>query len=518
MDSSDKSFIDSLETFKDLFDNAYDLIHIVHPDGTIIYVNNAWEKHLEYSQKEVQGQSIYLLVYSEDRDAFKNYRSEVITGRLLDNNIEVRMQSKSGKIITVEGFLSVRTSNNKAIYTRGIFRDISKRIENEFQLRLLNETLKERENNLQQLLIHAPDAVIVIDKQSIISYWNPKARELFGWSEQEAVGRNLADTIIPPQYREAHTKGMNRYLSTGQAHVLNQSIEVTALNKDGKEFYISLTISTTIQNGDLAFIAFIRNIDKEKRNELELDKKRKELEQSNKELEQFAYVASHDLQEPIRKVHLYSNMVLADTNLNKRSKEHLEKVIASAERMKGLVNSLLNFSRHTRQKYEFEKVSLSQIIQQVLVDYELLIEEKEARIQIDSLPTIEANPIQLTQLFYNLIGNSLKFSKMDIQPLITVSSEIINEERTSEWPQLNPGAEYIEVNITDNGVGFDQEYASKIFSIFQRLPHQKEFEGYGIGLAICKKIIENHKGVIWAEGTVNQGAKFHFILPCTQSK
>lgn len=217
LDTSGKSIIDSLETFKDLFDSAYDLIHIVHPDGSIIYVNNAWEKHLEYSQNEIQGQSIYLLVYSEDQDRFKNYRIDIIAGRLVDSNIEVRMQSKSGKIITVEGFLSVRNSNNKAVYTRGIFRDITKRIENESKLRLLNERLKEREGNLQQLLTHAPDAIIVIDKQSIIRYWNPKAEKIFGWSEKEVLGKNLADTIIPAQYREAHNKGMNRYLSTGEA-------------------------------------------------------------------------------------------------------------------------------------------------------------------------------------------------------------------------------------------------------------------------------------------------------------
>ena len=275
MTSPDKQLIDSLETYKDLFDNAHDLIHIIYPDGTILYVNKAWEKLLEYTQEEVQGSSIYSIVIPQDREAFVGYRQDVIKGISYDKKIEVRLLSKSGREISVEGFVSVRKKDGQALYTRGIFRDISTRIRNERELKLLNETLIERENNLQQLLAHAPDAVIVIDAESKILYWNPKAVVIFGWTQTEAIGQKLADTIIPPQYREAHYSGMNRFLTTGEARVQNQTIELTALNKEGKEFYISITISTTQQNGKPAFIAFLRNIDKEKRNELELEKKAK---------------------------------------------------------------------------------------------------------------------------------------------------------------------------------------------------------------------------------------------------
>lgn len=518
MISPDNALIESLETFKDLFDHAHDLIHIIDPDGTILYVNNAWEKHLEFTQEEVQSHSIYSIVAPEDRESFMNYRQDVMKSIANDKRVEVRFCSKSGTEITLEGFVSARFKDGKVLYTRGIFRDISARIHNERELKLLNETLKERESNLQQLLTHAPDAVIVIDAESNILYWNPQAVTLFGWTQEEAIGKKLADTIIPPQFREAHNKGMNRYLSTGEAHVLNQTIELTALNRQGAEFYISLTISTTHQNGKLAFIAFLRNIDKEKRNELELEKKRKELEQSNEELEQFAYVASHDLQEPLRKIQFYTNTVLDDGDLDDRSKKYIEKVSESARRMKALISSLLDFSRLSQSNHYFEETDLNIVVSLVLTDFELLIRQKAALVESDVLPTIEAIPLQMNQLLFNLIGNSLKFSKRNEPPIIKINGNKMEDGRIKQFPQLRSGIDYCEIKISDNGIGFNQEYGEKIFTIFQRLNQRSQYEGYGIGLAVCQKIVENHKGIIWAEGQPQAGATFGFIVPYRQKE
>lgn len=518
MNIQDQQVIQSLETYKDLFDHAHDLIHILHLDGSVIYVNKAWEKHLDYTQEEVQGKSIYSYVAGESREAFTHYRRNVVNGTIKDKEIIVTLQSKTGNKINVEGLISVKTNEGIPLYTRGFFRDITTRLRNENQLKLFNEELKERETNLQQLLTNAPDAVIVIDEESTITYWNPKATSIFGWTAQEVIGKKLTDTIVPPQHRQAHNNGLKRYVTTGEAHVLNKTVELTALNKDGIAFYISLTISNTRQNGKRAFIAFIRNIDAEKRNELELEKKQQELELSNKELEQFAYVASHDLQEPLRKIQFFTGFVLEDDSLNEQSRKHLEKVHDSAVRMKGLIKGLLEYSHLSQISLFFEQTDLNAITSNVLSDLELIIRQKEAIIEVGSLPAVEAIPMQISQLFSNLIGNGLKFSRPDTTPHIKITSSPLSIESIEAFPKLNTSKEYHQIIISDNGIGFEQQFSQKIFTIFQRLNQKTHYEGYGIGLAVCAKIVERHGGVIYAESQPNEGATFVVVLPATQDR
>ena len=200
----------------------------------------------------------------------------------------------------------------------------------------------------------------------------------------------------------------------------------------------------------------------------------------------------------------------------KIQKKYLLKVIESAQRMKGLIRSLLDFSKLSHGNFYFEETDLNTLARLVLTDYELMIMQKGALIEIDQLPTIEAIPLQMNQLFFNLIGNSLKFSKPNVAPIIKITGEKVNDQKKYEFPQFNPGTEYYEIRIKDNGIGFNQEYGEKIFTIFQRLNQRSQYEGYGIGLAVCLKIIENHKGFIWAEGQTRAGATFSFVLPCRQ--
>jgi two-component system, LuxR family, sensor kinase FixL len=322
--------VEKVETFKDLFDNAHDLIHIVEPDGTILYVNNAWTKVLGYSQREMKGKSIYSAVYPADRERFVMHRQAIINGGAKKAEIVIRMLSKSEDVIYTEGFISSKVIDNVTLYTRGIFRDITSRIQHEAELKSLVEKLREREANLEQLFVHAPDAIVVVDTQSQIRYWNPKAEQIFGWTFNEVSGRSLTEVIIPPKYYEAHTAGMKRYISTGEQHVLNKTIEITALKKDRTEFFVGLTISPTLQNGEPAFIAFIRDIDQQKQNEKELEQQKIQLEQkgrqleaSNSQLEQYAHVASHDMKEPIRKILTFSERLKmnADNNLSSNQKK-----------------------------------------------------------------------------------------------------------------------------------------------------------------------------------------------------
>ncbi|WP_121353523.1 PAS domain-containing protein [Flavisolibacter nicotianae] len=248
----------------------------------------------------------------------------------------------------------------------------------------------------------------------------------------------------------------------------------------------------------------------------ELEQANKQLLAINDELQQFAYVSSHDLQEPLRKIRLYASLLSQSIEKEGGANTHLQKINASAERMSSLIHSLLEYSRTTNATPRFEELDLNDLLKTILTDYELLIEQKGATFEIGTLPVIEGVSLQMNQLFFNLIGNALKFTKRGVYPLIKISAEPLAEESKKRLTDLKPEKDYTIITIQDNGIGFDQAFASKIFTVFQRLNDRSSFGGYGIGLALCKKVVQAHKGLIFAEGELKKGAKFTVVLPLTQ--
>jgi len=242
-----------------------------------------------------------------------------------------------------------------------------------------------------------------------------------------------------------------------------------------------------------------------------------ELQRSNKELEEFAYIASHDLQEPLRKISTFSGRLVEKfgTQFNDEGKLYLSRVMASAENMRILIDNLLDFSRISRIQQPFTTVNLNFILQQVKNELELTIEETSTKILSDDLPTIEASMSQMKQLFNNIVNNAIKFRKADLQPEISVQSYTLSSEEKHRH-KLKCGKEYVGLRFCDNGIGFEPEYATRIFQIFQRLHGKSEYPGSGIGLAICKKITDHHNGIIFAENMPGKGACFTIILPKTQ--
>lgn len=240
-----------------------------------------------------------------------------------------------------------------------------------------------------------------------------------------------------------------------------------------------------------------------------------ELLRSNEELEQFAFVTSHDLQEPLRKVRTFANM-LTDRNghlLDEKGLNYLSKINASSARMSELISSLLNFSRLMHKEERMITVDLNEVLLNVISDFELLVRQKNASIEYDVLPVINANPLQMNQLFYNLLNNALKFTRNGIPAQIRISNNEIDGQTAASRYDLVSNRSYCHIRMIDNGIGFEQQYGAKIFDIFQRLNDRTTYEGTGIGLALCKKIINNHGGHIYAEGKLGVGAKFHVILP-----
>jgi PAS domain S-box-containing protein len=254
-----------------------------------------------------------------------------------------------------------------------------------------------------------------------------------------------------------------------------------------------------------------------------LRKKNVELEHLNKSLDQFAAIASHDLQEPLRKIKTFTALLKEKCNktLSVDSNELIEKIKRSSERMSLLINDVLNFSRIVNMENMFVKTDLNQLLDNTLKDFDLLITEKNASVQIGGLPVVEAIPSQINQLFYNLVGNALKFSKCGKPASLSISSRILSsEEAENEFNvrfNLNRQLSYAEISFKDNGIGFEQQFAEQIFSIFERLNNQEQYTGTGIGLALCQKIVQHHHGGIRAEGKEGDGSIFYVLLPLTQA-
>jgi light-regulated signal transduction histidine kinase (bacteriophytochrome) len=239
------------------------------------------------------------------------------------------------------------------------------------------------------------------------------------------------------------------------------------------------------------------------------------LSMSNQNLEQFAYIASHDLQEPLRKIQQFGDLLKKKyESPSDQALTYLERMQSAASRMSVLITDLLTFARVSNNKLNFEQVSLNDLISMTLSDLELRIQETSAKIKIESLPVIHGDNVQLGQLFQNLLSNALKFRKAEIDPEIHIYSEIVraadvpSHVKPTRWTKS-----YHRVSVADNGIGFDQQYAARIFQAFQRLHGKSEFEGTGIGLAICEKVAANHGGAITASGEPGEGAVFDIYLP-----
>jgi signal transduction histidine kinase len=241
--------------------------------------------------------------------------------------------------------------------------------------------------------------------------------------------------------------------------------------------------------------------------------KNESLKQMNEELDQFAYMASHDLQEPLRKIQVFSDKILRNNNFDPDSEKYFGKIINSSKRMQNLINNLLDFSRHTVSSNDFKKTSLNELVKNVLTELDVEIEKSNARINYENLPVVSAVPGLMQQLFYNLFSNAIKFRKPAVDLVIDVKAEKMNPLDLSKFTKYSQGKNFYKITVQDNGIGFDDKYAEDIFRVFKRLHSYQEFEGTGVGLSICKKIVEKHNGFIKAESKIDNGSTFIIGLP-----
>jgi signal transduction histidine kinase len=284
------------------------------------------------------------------------------------------------------------------------------------------------------------------------------------------------------------------------------------LRKDGSRFWgsIVLTALHDEKNNITGFTKVTRDLTERRMAEEKMLAYTLELEAQNKELEQFAYVASHDLQEPLRKIRTFTELVQQNIHDKAFAEKYFTKINASAHRMSELIRSVLAYSKISKESEVVAPVDLNEVLKSVLSDFELLIEEKKASITYVSLPIVRGLSVQLGQLFSNLVSNALKFTTRP--PAVRITSRRLSAGEVNSNPFLLPG-DYYEICVADNGIGFDQQYEKKIFNMFQRLHRKEQYAGTGIGLALCKKIAEIHNGSISASSIPGQGTNFCVVLP-----
>lgn len=360
----------------------------------------------------------------------------------------------------------------------------------------------------------AVDGIITINNRGIIETINPAACKMFEYEANEVIGKNVS-MLMPEPDRNRHDSYLSNYQNTGEAKIIGIGREVSGIKKNGKIFPLNLGVSEVTLSDRKFYTGLLHDLTDQKLYEEKLRRIAKELKRSNSELEDFAYVSSHDLQEPLRKIQTFGDRIKQKeaNNLSEQGLDYLERMLNASARMQNLINDLLTFSRVTSMGKSFSEVNLNQVINEVLSDLEIAIEQSKAKVIVEKLANIEADSTQLRQLFQNLISNAIKFQPPNQIPEIHISGKLIQRK---EHLIGTPGDQLIEIIVRDNGIGFSQEYADKIFNIFQRL-EGKRYHGSGIGLSICKKITNRHGGDIKVESKVSEGSSFIITLATKQT-
>ena len=374
-------------------------------------------------------------------------------------------------------------------------------------------TLQSGDYAYRVLIEEIGEGAVNTTEEGLIVYSNSSFADLLGLPYQKVIGRYFHEFVhqesakkFEELIRESLSGRSNGEitLSIGEK-MIPIYISLTSLQPKLATVGIIVTDQTQKQQHEKTIIGYQR----------ELEHKNMELAQNNIELSSFTYIASHDLQEPLRKIQTFCNLILSESSelLQNHIGDYFERVLQASRRMQNLISSLLNYSRMNVREMVFETADLNEILDEVCSNLSEQINESQTIVRHDPLPAISCVPLQINQLFTNLIVNSIKYKKSQVTPFIQISANYIQPGELDFSDPQSAQSAYWKITFSDNGIGFEQQYADKIFELFQRLHSKFEYEGTGIGLAICKKVVHNHQGVIIAKGNPGVGASFEVYLP-----
>jgi PAS domain S-box-containing protein len=479
---------DSEEKYRMLLDGVQDYaIFMLDPLGQILSWNAGAERIKGHTADQIIGHNFSCFFPPEDIERGRPeevLRLTAASGRHEEQGMRVRKDGS--RFLASVTFTALRDTAGNLRGFSEFSHDLSER--------------KESEARYRGLLEAAPDAMVVVDQGGEIVLLNVQAEKRFGYRRDELVGQKVKN-IIPEGFAERLIADGTRSPAEALAQQIGTGIELSGRRKDGSEFPLEIMLSPLESAEGILVTAAIRDITERKKSEEHLVKTVGELKRSNDELQQFAYVSSHDLQEPLRMVASYTQLLAKryKGRLDSEADEFIAFAVDGCNRMQGLIRDLLAYSRTGTNGKALREVPSENALNEALTNLRATIEESGAIVTHDSLPVIKTDDTQLAQVFQNLVGNAIKYRGAEV-PCVHVAAT------------KNGGNEWI-FSVRDNGLGIDPQYFERIFVIFQRLHGRNEFEGTGIGLAICKKILERLAGRIWVESQPGKGSTFYFALP-----
>ena len=486
------------QLFKLAFEQAAIGMAMVMPDGRWCKVNAALCRILGYTAEELYGMTFQDVTHPKDLDTDLNYVRETLAGARLSYQMDKRYIHKQGHIIWVQLNVSLaRNSAGQPMYFISQIQDISHR-------KQLERELSARERRLTAFFDAASSAQVgfcIYDEQRRFIQINQALAEINGVAAEAHIDKTTAE-VLPTLTEIIEPLLMKVQLTKGpilNVEIVGHTPRYPDIDRTWLASYFPIKVSSSrIQVG-----VIVIDISDRKQMEQALYNINRELSRSNRELENFAYVASHDLQEPLRKIQTFGDrlQVKCGDMLSEQGGDYLRRMQGAAARMQILIQDLLSFSRITTAAHPREKVDLNSVVAGVLSDLEAFIVEQGGQLTIGDLPEVHADAVQMRQLFQNLISNALKFHQPYSPPHVQVHQ--VSSSRAS----------YINVAVSDNGIGFDEKYVSRIFQPFQRLHGRSAYPGTGMGLAICRKIAEHHNGSITVHSSPGQGCTMVVTLP-----